>query len=267
MARGQPNQFDLPKVANTFDQEAFDQHVQDHGVKMVHWTAMRCPVGLTDPDDFRNHSQDDHGCSNGFLYIKAGTLSCLFTGNGLQVARGDEGLRDSSTVQVTLARTYDNGGEVHMAPFDRLYLEPRGDKPLLVPYWELVQQHQVGVDRLEFPAAQVIDLIDSNNVRYVQDQDFTLTSDGRIKWGQRRPGTGQNLKGRVYSVRYLLAPYYYVLRMLHEVRLAQLDGPDGERRPEQLNQAALIQREVAFHKDLGGERKEKIPASGSFGPL
>jgi hypothetical protein len=58
----------LDPVQISFDLEAFDNAIFSYGTKLVHYRAMRCPIGVTDRNDI-HHSQADHdGCSNGFMY-------------------------------------------------------------------------------------------------------------------------------------------------------------------------------------------------------
>jgi hypothetical protein len=78
-----PNAYEFLELPNTsiqLDLPAIDDFLRSHGVKLTHYRAIRCPVGLTDRDDV-NASHEDHAdCSNGYLYTKAGDMSCFFLG-------------------------------------------------------------------------------------------------------------------------------------------------------------------------------------------
>src|SRR5258706_7722296 len=83
-----------------FDADAFDSAIQLKGVLFEHHKAMRCPVGIVDRDDTVRRPHEHHeGCSNGFIYTRAGVFQSLLTGNGLQSQFRDQGLADSSTAQ------------------------------------------------------------------------------------------------------------------------------------------------------------------------
>ena len=285
---GQSMPLDLPEFAPALDPEATDAQIHDQGVRLVHWRAMRCPVGLTDMDEATRRPHDHHAdCSNGFLYTRAGLVSAAFMGNNRDAKFVDWGRVDDSTAQIVVARHYEatgaagggdgDGGDgcgpkvpVELCKFDRLYLD---EESITVNYWELFEVHATGRQRLHFPVVRVIDLIDSQGRRYVQDADFSVV-DGQIVWAQGRdpgidPARG---RGRVCSVRYTYRPYWYVDRMLHEVRVAQVETEDG-RRVIRFPQNAVIRREFHFQKEDRDEdaptptskRQREEPEDGDFG--
>ncbi|CAB4127170.1 hypothetical protein UFOVP75_73 [uncultured Caudovirales phage] len=274
------NQREIVKTQNTvsFDPTAFDNAISTQGVKVVHFRAMRCPVGMIDRYDNRRGDHNHVGCSNGFIYTRAGVLDLLFTGNGEGYQKTDVGFIDGSTAQVTAQRFYSNSqDDVHVAPFDRLYLT---EEHITVPTWQVFEANITGLDRLQFPVSEVQDLMDSTGKNYKQDIDFHI-SGGQIDWngGRARPhfDTIQN-KGAICSVRYLYRPYWYVAHMNHQIRIAQVDDVvSGERVIKRMPQAFTIQREYIFEKDEVAPdeqstktevpaRRMPAPSSGSFGP-
>lgn len=251
---GQVFSTDLPNEAISFDVEAFDSLLRSQGVTFVHYRAMRCPVGMIDEFDTRRPHEDHSGCSNGFLYTRAGEITCLFTGNGTQATMSEVGIMDGSTVSVTLPRYYD-GTEtpLYIAPFDRLYL---AEERIVVPDWQLFRTNGQK-DKLNFLAVTVQDLVDSNNERY-DGRDFVVEA-GRIAWiGPRRPPFDpQSGKGAVCSIRYVYRPYWYVKNLVHEVRVSQSENPyTGERQIQRMPQAVVLQREYVFEKN---DRDEQAP--------
>jgi hypothetical protein len=274
--RGQQEVYttELPDVVVSFDVDAFDRAIRSQGVTFIHYRAMRCPVGMTDMYSPRRPHEDHSGCSNGFLYTKAGKFTCLFTGNGNQASVGEIGIQDGSTVSVTLPRHYD-GTEtpVYVAPFDRLYLD---EENIVVVNWQLFQ-HDPGSakDKLNFPAVTVQDLVDAQARRYEQP-DFEVR-DGRINWlTGNRPGLDPETgKGLVCSVRYTYRPYWYVRSLIHEVRVSQAENEyTGVREVKRMPQAIVLQREYIFEKEDRDERAQnpdsprqvKAPDGPRFGP-
>jgi hypothetical protein len=263
---------DLPHAAISFDVEAFDAALRSQGVTFVHWRAMRCPVGMTDEFDQRRPHEDHSGCSNGFLYTRAGDITCLFTGNSTQAQITEIGVMDGSTVSITLPRFYDDTQTpVYIAPFDRLYLN---EELIVVPDWQLFRTNGQR-DKLNFPVVVVQDLVDSKHRSYFQP-DFEVRQ-GEINWlTQNRPGldpvTG---KGLVCSVRYCYRPYWYVKSLIHEVRVSQAENIyTGERQIQRMPQAAVLQREYVFEKadrdelaqDPNDPRQVRAPDGPRFGP-
>lgn len=275
MAKGGPDilyQMVFPSDAVGFDVAKFDEFIRSQGVQFVHWRAMRCPVGMVDPDDVRRPHPHHEDCSNGYIYTKAGTVTCGFLGNSKESRYEDYGRADGSTVNIVLPRFYDmpDGGcfgdqPVEVAPFDRLYLK---EEAIVVPTWHTFAAHASGVDRLWFPAVSVTDLVDANGARYAQDIDFTLRQ-GQIHWvSQRRPG-----KGVVCSVRFRYRPFWYVRNLVHEVRVAQAEDDFGDRTLQRMPQGAVLQREYFFEKEQRDSqakdperRQQPQPADGGFGP-
>ena len=255
-----------------FDVSRFDEAIATHGVEMVHYRAMRCPVGLLDRDDVRRPHEDHEGCSNGFLYTCAGDITCLFTGNSKSTNPNDAGLMDGSTVSVTFPRTYDNSDAcVMVAPFDRFFFR---QEEVVVDTWQLFEHSRMTNDRLQFPAVFVWDLVDSAGKRYTSGVDFEVRG-GNIFWIGNTPGINSETgKGRVCSVRYAYRPYYYVDRLIHEVRVASVFGADGDKHTSRMPISAVLSREYLFQKDdrdLASksptpQRQVPAPADGGFGP-
>lgn len=264
---------ELPNAAVSFDVDAFDELLGSQGVTFVHFRAMRCPVGMIDQFDVRRPHEDHAGCSNGFLYTKAGVITASFLGNGKQTNVTEVGAMDGSTVNVTMPRFYD-GTEipVYVAPFDRLYL---AEENIVVVNWQLFQADATGRDKLNFPAVTVQDLIDAQGRRYDYG-DFEIR-EGRIAWQSgNRPGLDPETgKGLVCSVRYTYRPYWYVKNLIHEVRVSQAENPyTGVREVTRMPQAITLQREYIFEKEDRDEqavnpdspRQVRPPDGPRFGP-
>ena len=260
-----------PDPSVSFDQEAFDFAIRAHGVNFVHFRGMRSPGGLVDKYDSRRPNEDHLGSSNGFYYTKAGTFSGIMTGNGKSQDQTAQGLLDVARCQMTAPRFYDCGKPIFFAPFDRLYLS---ESSVLVVHWQLVEAHSTGYDRLRFPAEEVQDLVDADG-RIYSLGDYEICHKGQIHWiGQNRPGSDPETgKGRVYSIRFLYRPYWYIERMVHEIRVAQQENPyTGERSIVRMPQAVSLQREFVFeNEDQDTQapqslRKMPAPEDGQFGP-
>lgn len=256
----------------SFDVEQFDTSIRSQGVKLVHYKAIPCPVGKIDKDDIRRPHDDHQGCSNGYIYIKAGCITCLFTGSGNEMRQLEIGLLDGSTVMASAPRFYDDCPNVpfDVTPFDRFFLI---DEAITVPNWELVQAHQTGRDRLRFLVETVSDVVDSRGHVYGPG-DFTIEQ-GQIVWG---PSGGPGVdpatnKGRVYSIRYYYKPHWYVSRVIHQVRVAQIETL-LERVTMRMPQEFMMHREYVFlnedkdsqAKDPYSQRQVKGPATLDFGP-
>jgi hypothetical protein len=228
---------------------------------------------MSDQYDSRRPHDDHSGCSNGFIYTMGNKIQCLFTGNSNSPQFQDAGLVDGSSVNVTLPTHFDNGDPVYIAAYDRLYL---AEESIAVVEWHLQTYHLSGTDKLNRPVLKVQDLVDSRGIYYQDGVDFEVRS-GQIVWlTENRPGIDQETgKGRVYAVRYLYRPYFYIKRIEHEVRVSQSDNPvTGERTTIRMPQSVTLQREFIFENEMKDPdavhpeslRQGKGPSNGSFGP-
>jgi hypothetical protein len=233
--------------------------------------AMKCPVGMSDRYDIRKTDHDHSGCSNGHIYTKAGEITCLFTSNGNKQDQQDTGLHDGGTASCTAPYLYDESDTkvVDVMPFDRFYMI---DEAVTVPHTQRVETHSTGHDRLDFPVVEVIDIIDARGVRHGSDEYDIV--EGQIVW---KVSLGYDLvakKGTIYSIRFMYRPYWYVKNLQHQVRVAQVETPDG-RKVKRWPQQWSMQRERIFENKEKDEltedpeeapRQMKGPRSSAFGP-
>lgn len=267
----QVNQIEYNDRSVLFSPESFNKAINTHGVKMVHWIAMPCPVGKIERYSVRRPHPDHSGCSNGFIYTKAGTVNCLFLNSGNKMDQFDIGVLDGTTATVTTPRTYDDSDEeIQVMPFDKFYI---AEEELLVPTYQEVEAHITGKDRLNFPVVKVISIIDAKGKKYCPD-DYTI-EDGQIVW---KPGQGpgydplQDL-GVLYSVRYLYRPYFYVDRVNHQTRYITV-STGLEIKKVRGPQEFILIREKVFEKeekddqapDPNSQRQMKSPRMVPFGP-
>lgn len=254
-------------ISVTFDLEAFNNGIKAHGLRFIHSRCMRDPVGLIDKYDSRRPNPDSPVAINGMYYTRAGTVTALCLGNTKETKASDAGLVDSSTAQFTPLNHYeDSGKRVFLAPGDRLTLE---EETALVTRHELLESSPTGTDRPKFPAVEVLDCVDAKGIRYNQGDDFDITQDGLIVWKDRRPGQEVDTgKGAVFGIRYVYAPAWYIVRMIHEIRMVQFeDFLTGKKTMQQAPQSALVQREYVFESeaaDSGTRQAGEAPANGQL---
>jgi hypothetical protein len=253
----------------TFDLEAFDELIRSQGVKLIHYRAMRCPVGLTNNDmyDSRRPHDDHSGCSNGFLYKSAGMITTAFTGNSARQQQMDMGTVDQAQVTVTFPRFYDDKRHTFSCvPFDRFYLS---ESSIDIVNWQLIEAHATGRERLSFPITVIEHVFDSSGHEFEPD-DYQVDQNGQMVWLKNRP-----LSGTVCSVRYRYRPYWYCKQLIHEIRVTQAEHRfTGVRAIQRMQMQAVLQREVFFENEdkdpnavnPNSLRQVKGPRDGSFGP-
>lgn len=263
-----------PNETVSLDIEAFDTALVSQGIKLSHWKGMRCPVGLSDKWDNRRPHDDHTGCSNGFIFTYSGTVTALISSVSHNSRQQDVGLLDGSTVTVTCPRFYDdNARPVEILNFDRMYMS---GNDITVEHWELATASAIGRDKLRFPIVSVVDVMDSTGRRYTAN-DYRV-DDGVLVWTTGGPGFDPRLdKGVVYSIRYRLTPYWYVQRLIHEVRVAQVETAlerAAMRFPVQFSMSREYVFERADNDEMGAQdptdpnshlRQVKPPQDGPYG--
>ncbi len=274
MAEKKPHtHFDIyiPSYSLSFDVPAFDDLLRQHGVVLVHYRALLCPLGVFDRDDSRSHADHDN-CSGGFLYKSAGEVTVFFSGNQTSSVLENVGIIDGSTVQVTVPRFYDGEDqrEVSIQHHDRFFLK---DVQAFSISGEYFEASQTGVDRTHYQILQVEELMDAHGKEYRQGEHFII-SNGNIKWLDTRPGFDPELnRGTICSIRYRYRPFWYIKTLIHEVRVSRDINPEtGEIGLVRMPMACIIQREWVFE----GEKRSTMgkadardnpgPRSGGFGP-
>jgi hypothetical protein len=260
----------LPYEKITLDDAALQSFIKDSGPVFLHYKAIPCPIGKIEKMSIRSPHSEHNECSNGFIYELAGEFKAPFTSNAAQLQLTDLGILDGSTAIVTIPQHYDNNGkQIYINTYDKLYIK---DNVVLSTFSEEVECSITGFDKLTFPVVDVEFLIDSKGKRYEKDAHFSVVNGG-ISWlTDDRPGFDVSInKGVVYSIRYLYVPFYYVSRLLHEIRIiavANLDGSLTYRRgPYQIS----IVREKFFNKNQPTENEPQeqstavSPGTGLFG--
>lgn len=248
----QPDQLQFVDRSVLFDLDAFNRSISTHGAKLIHWAALPCPVGKTDAFSVRRPHPDHSGCSNGFLYVKMGTVHALFINSGNKLDQYETGVLDGTTVTVTTPTTYDDSDkEIQVLPFDRFFLD---EEELVVPHTEEFEASITGHDRLHYPVVKVIILVDSKGVFYCPD-DYKIEN-GQLVWTSRNPGYDTLIsKGTICSIRYLYRPFFYVDRISHQTRSITVDTGLEAKKVRGPQEFTLI-REKVFEKE---EKDEQAP--------
>lgn len=240
----------LPDYRLTMDPAAFGGLVQNFGLPLVHYRAMRCPVGLTDPNDVRRGHEHHVHCSNGFIYKRIGVVTAIPTGNAADPKLIDIGFITGSTMQVTFDLKYhESDRKVYVLPYDRFFLDDpfldQTEETIMVATWELVKANTDRNDRLRFEALKVEHVMDSAGHEYDYN-DFEVVG-GNIQW---LPNKGPSV-GQVYVVWYQYKPHWYCKMLVHELRVSPVaDYMDANKvKLKRTNFAAILVRENVYRNE------------------
>jgi len=180
-----------------------------------------------------------------------------FNGNG---SSGSGNCNDCSSETNKMGGCEDDAGalskkRIYLTPGDRLY---HGDKQAndLVVNKELMTFSYDSANVPMYPIVQMdAPLIDSRGIRYTQGTDYNIDCSGNILWtlGAANPGIDPNTgEGRTYSIRYLYRAFYYVSRILREVRITDVTV-GNVRKSERMPYYVEVVREYLFHNINKGD--------------
>ena len=244
----------IPNVG--FNLKAQEQFAKDHGIVFEHYAAVPSPIGMKDRGDYRRPDSLDTIAENGFIYEKVGEFTGTILGNSKNHSDVEAGIYDQSTARLVMPKHYNESEKaIALLPGDRIYAK---GLEVAVPNYQKVNYNAKGVDILQFPVLCVDSVVDSNNKRYKQGVDFKITKDGNIKWikGKNNPGIDPDTgKGRVYGIRYTYSAFWYIQRLINEIRITN-KGTNKE--PTRMPYHAVIQREYVYHNVLKNNPENKV---------
>lgn len=243
-----------------FNLESQEKFVKDKGVIFEHWICIPSVIGQKDRGDYRRPDSLDTVSSNGMLYKKAGEFIAVLVNNGKSERDIDGGLLDMSQARLILPKFYSTrcdgkiDAEISLLPGDRVYVK---NCELRVPNYQKMEFNPTGVDYAQFPIKHVEFIMDSRGIEYSQGTHFKITDDGDINWipGKNNPGTDEDTgKGRMYSIRYQYLAFWYIERLLNEIRITNTEDATS---PVRLPLQALIVREYVYHNKTKGDNETK----------
>lgn len=246
---------DIPIPDIKFNIEAQEQFGKDKGVVFEHWAATPSPIGRKERGDYRRPDALDTISENGFIYSKVGEFTGTILGNSHSNKQGvaEGGIFDDSTARLMIPRKYnDCDKDISFLPGDRVYAK---DIALKVENYEEGEYRPNSSDYLQFPAKCVSRLIDSRGKEYAENTHFIINKDGNLKWlvGKENPGIDPETgKGRIYGIRYQYIAFWYIQRLINEIRITNTNTSSE---PARLPYHAIIQREYVYHNRKRGNSK------------
>jgi hypothetical protein len=250
----------IPEIKFNLDTQ--EQFVKGRGIILEHWAAIPSPIGMKDKGEYRRPDSLDTMSSNGMIYKKIGEFTGVIVGNSKSHHDIDGGVMDNSTARLILPKTYDvccypDKTDISLLPGDRVYPKQIEVK---VPNYQKMEYNPKGVDYAQFPISCVEFLIDSTGEEFKEGVHFTINKDGNVKWAaEKTPGIDPDTgKGRVYGIRYKYLAFWYVERLLNEVRITNTDTSNE---PARMPYQAMICREYVFHNKNRGEAGEGNPVN------
>ena len=220
---------------------AFDQLLQNRGIRFTHRRSTPCP-NMRSRDD-NSHDPECVICDNsGLLYYEERDIVGVFQGNSLERLFEQQGMWEVGTAIITFPAEYDDGAQADFNEFDQLVSE------FEVRLWEITEYKRTNnkQQKMRYPITD-IDYIASveNNVlvEYVKGVNFNIVN-GNIEWidGHEPPWNAPADRGTVLTVSYFAHPIYTVLQTLRELRVTQ-EMVGGQKIARRLPQEVLVRRD------------------------
>lgn len=231
--------------------DAFDQLLNNRGVRFIHQRAVPCP-NIKSHDDNTHDPLCPHCDGSGLFYYKEKEIIGMFVSNSIERQFEYNGAWEQGAAIVTLPTLYDDGEPADFSIYDRLVCtdftvrlyeqkeyEPRSDSK---------QQLRYPIERVQYLATAN----SSSVTEYIEDVDFTI-EDGKIKWtdGHTPSYDHVNDRGQVFSVAYYAFPIFVVLQPMRELRITQeLIGAS--------KQAKRLPQQVVVRRDFYVNPPEKV---------
>lgn len=231
-------QYNRPFDSVKSDGSVEGSFINNTGIRFFHYAAVQDPLYKVRSGDLRHSfdqeenqqfaDDDRFHRENGFIYFKRGIVWGIFMGNQKKLNYLSAGLYTSDGATMSLNRYYEGTSKkVDISENDKL-VPCELPEEFYTPISHSFDHNPTGIDRLQFKAHCVSELIDSAGRIYVQDVDFTLQC-GAVHWidGRNRPGIDPlSGRGRVCGIRYTYRPFYYIKLVLHDIRIKPVIDPN-----------------------------------------
>lgn len=197
---------DNPRQRVDLKPEDFDRLIDQKGVHLKVYRTLYCPnVKSVDAGEHEINCTMCNG--SGFIDLDPICTKGVIVNQDLEkTATSNTGYHDGNSVMCSFPIG------IELQYFTRVELEDYTD----IYFQRVLRKEGTVIDILKYRACRVNSVVDKNNVRYYQDQDFTIEMNGNIKWGARKPADGL-----VYSIHYECKVQFRAVKAIHVNRFTQ----------------------------------------------
>ncbi len=226
--------------------EAWEQLLQNRGIKFIHKIAVPCPNmnGL----ESNSHEPDCQICdTSGILYYASKEIVGSFGSNSLEKNFERQGVWEFGTALCTFPTEYADGTQADFNTFDQLEIQ---DFTVRVHQLKEYEPREDNQQALRYPIQKIdylASVIDNVLTPYALDEDYTVV-DGKIQWerGSEPAYSRITSRGEVYVVSYFAKPVYKVVQPLRELRVSQ-QMVNGVKVAKRLPQHILVKRDFLLN--------------------
>lgn len=229
----------------TLDPEAFDRLLEQHGIDIKVYRTLYCPQVKS--VDGAEHNIDCTQCNgSGWIDVDPIKTRAFIQNQGLETLAQVEGFVQGNTV----ALTFPTGIEIQyftkieLIDFTDIYIQ------------RILRKVGSDIDVLKYRAKRVHVIIDSDMVRYYQDQDFKIDQNGNITWtgSARKPADN-----KIYSIHYETSVQYRAITAMHANRFIQAKAETGIEHLKMPEQWMCVKEYLVKRIDLEGNETPQGP--------
>lgn len=230
--------------------DAFDQLINNRGIRFIHKIAAPCP-NMNSLND-NNHDPECPFCDQSqILYVQEKEIWGVLSSNSLEKLYEIQGVWEVGTAVITFPTEYPDGEQADFNIYDQLECPD-----FQVRLSDLREYDGLPTTGSKYPivrAVNITSIVDGSKKEYAEGSDYNIV-DGKIEWitGSEPYYDEMNDIGEVLSITYVANPVYNVLQALHELRVTQ-ELVDGEKTAKRLPQQVLVKRDFLFKPNDGND--------------
>lgn len=222
--------------------DAFDQILQNRGIRFIHKIAIPCP-NMTSINS-NNHDPNCEFCDNSqILHLSGKEVWGVFGSNTLEKMFEIQGVWEVGTAAITFPTLFPDGTSADFNTFDHL------ECPDFIVRLNDIKEYEPTSNKRQKLRYKIVNMCHMTSVRngslyvYEDGVDFTIV-EGEISWllGKEPSYNDSSLIGEVLSITYTAHPVYAVLNMMHEMRVTQ-EFIGGQKIAKRLPQQVLVKRD------------------------
>lgn len=227
--------------------DAFDQLLNNRGIRFIHKVSAPCPnINVLDDN---NHDPECTFCDQSqVLYVEEREIWGVLSNNTLEKLYEIQGVWEVGTAVITFPTHYEGTDvQADFNVFDQLVCPD-----FQVRLSDLKAYEGDSVTKCKYPIVRAVNITSITNgllKTYVEGVDYNVV-DGNINWiSGKEPSYNQIEEiGEVLSITYVANPVYNVLQTLHELRVTQ-ELINGVKTAIRLPQQVLVKRDFLFKPD------------------
>lgn len=227
--------------------DAFDQLLNNRGIRFIHKISAPCPnINVLDDN---NHDPECPFCDQSqILYVAEKEIFGVLSNNTLEKMYEIQGVWEVGTAVITFPTCYNASQEqADFNTFDQLICPD-----FEIRLSDLKAYEGDSITKCKYPIVRAVNItsISDGVLRtYSEGVDYDIVN-GDIHWidGKQPPYNQIEEIGEVLSITYVANPVYNVVQTLHELRVTQ-EMINGVKTAIRLPQQVLVKRDFLFKPD------------------